>query len=274
MKLFFRKYGNHGPRLIILHGLFGMSDNWRGFAKKLSAVCQIYIPDIRNHGNSPHSKEHNYKILAQDIKQFMSESEMKTAIILGHSMGGKTAMQLTADYPELVEKLIIVDIAPRAYLKPKLLLGTKTNQERFFEYLLKTENKLALFESRNKLNRHLEESFSTMINKYIIKKNIRRKAQGGYEFKFNPKNLYRQMDKIMAAPEILPGKFKKDVLFIKGEKSDYIQPADITVIRKLYPNAQINEIKGSGHMIHIDSPIQFPEVVSRFIENSEFKIRN
>jgi len=114
MKLNFKKLGEGQP-LVILHGLFGSLDNWMSLAKKWSENYQVWLVDQRNHGQSPHSEDFNYKLMAEDLKEFLSANQINDPIILGHSMGGKTAMEFAVNYPTLVKKLIVVDIAPIKY---------------------------------------------------------------------------------------------------------------------------------------------------------------
>ena len=114
MKLFSRISGQGQP-LLIIHGLFGMSDNWQSIGRQFSDFFEVHLIDLRNHGRSPHSSNFNYDVMVEDLVQYIQEKELKQVILLGHSLGGKTAMELAIKYPELVEKLIVVDIAPRAY---------------------------------------------------------------------------------------------------------------------------------------------------------------
>ena len=114
MKLFYRTYGEGYP-FIILHGLYGCSDNWVSIGKELSNTFQVFIPDIRNHGHSPHSHEHNYEVMKNDLLEFMNFHSIEKAILLGHSMGGKIAINFSLSYPERIKKLIILDIAPKTY---------------------------------------------------------------------------------------------------------------------------------------------------------------
>src|SRR6056297_2160607 len=115
MKLFHRKYGETGTPLIILHGLYGASDNWISIARELAENFEVYIPDQRNHGDSPHDDRHDYECMRDDLKQFMDEQQIDKAILLGHSMGGKTAMYFATAYPDRVESLVVLDIAPVSY---------------------------------------------------------------------------------------------------------------------------------------------------------------
>src|SRR6056297_828170 len=115
MELNYRKFGE-GPALIILHGLYGASDNWVSIARELAANFEVFIPDQRNHGDSPHTEEHNYEFLREDLYSFMEKHSIKKATLLGHSMGGKAAMFFATQYPEKIENLIVVDISPRSYV--------------------------------------------------------------------------------------------------------------------------------------------------------------
>ncbi len=114
MKLYYKKLGEGKP-LIVIHGLFGSSDNWLSISKKLAEEYSVYLPDIRNHGQSPHSSEHNYDLMVEDLVEFIKEHDIEKPILIGHSMGGKIAMNFAIDYPNMIEKIIIVDIAPKMY---------------------------------------------------------------------------------------------------------------------------------------------------------------
>src|SRR5690606_19746564 len=114
MKLFYRELGGQGPNIIILHGLFGSSDNWLPQAKMLADRFHIYLPDLRNHGQSPHTDEFNYSLMAQDIKEFIQQHQISAPVVIGHSMGGKTAMALATHFPDVPARLVVVDIAPKA----------------------------------------------------------------------------------------------------------------------------------------------------------------
>ena len=126
MKLFCREYGA-GPPLIFIHGFLGMSDNWITIAKAFSETHKVYLPDMRNHGQSPHSNEHNYTVMSSDIKEFMSDHKITKATFIGHSMGGKLVMNFAGTFPDLIESIIIIDISPRSYLNDKGLFEKATD---------------------------------------------------------------------------------------------------------------------------------------------------
>ncbi len=142
MKLFYRKYGEGKP-LIITHGLFGMSDNWIPVAKKLAEHFKVYLPDMRNHGRSPHSEIHTYKAMSNDLFEFIEDKNIEKAIFVGHSMGGKTVLQFAEKFPERVKKMIIIDISPAEYIPSDEFFKRALNHKLFLEKL-KTLNHYGL----------------------------------------------------------------------------------------------------------------------------------
>lgn len=241
MKLNHKIYGAGEP-IIILHGLFGMLDNWQTIAKKLAAEYMVILVDQRDHGRSPHTEDFNYHLLAEDLKFFMDENWIHRASIIGHSMGGKTAMQFALHYSEMVEKLIVVDMAPIAY---------EPGHNEIFEALKSidlnelTERKTAAF--------LLEEQLDSPSVVQFLLKNLSRTKEGSYRWKMNLDLIIDKYDSIL---EAISGDhaFEGDSLFIKGEHSDYILPEHMPYILDHFPAMQVTEIKGAGHWVHADKP--------------------
>jgi len=270
MKLFFRTEGSGSP-IVIIHGLYGSSDNWLTIAKKLAADHQVYLIDQRNHGHSPNADEHTYHAMKNDLAEFFDEHQIKKAIIMGHSMGGKTAMCFAADYPEKVEKLIIVDIAPKDYF----LLP---NQARDYQHnnILKAmlDLDMSQIDSRKQIETHLNERIGDLQVVLFLLKNVQRKKESQhFEWRLNVPILYQNLDEIISGvnakwfDDRLPI-FQYPVLFIKGANSSYILPDDFASIRKIYPDCQIEEIPNAGHWLHAEQPQLFLEAVSKFIKHS------
>jgi pimeloyl-ACP methyl ester carboxylesterase len=254
MQLNYKQFGNGFP-LIILHGLFGSLDNWQTIAKKLAEKHKVFIVDQRNHGKSPHSLEFNYELLANDLLEFMQQQSLEKAHILGHSMGGKTAMRLALSYPEKVEKLIVVDIAPSAY---------DDRHHEVFEALFAANvtgqiNREAVQEV---LRKKLQGDETTV---QFLMKGLTRKDDGnGYQWKFNVDSLWNNY-------HIISGKIDSDkpfmhpTLFIKGQKSSYINSSNFSDILRLFPHHQLVEIKEAGHWVHAEKPEAFLEAVTNFL---------
>ena len=268
MHLFYRVEGTGKP-MVIIHGLYGSSDNWLTVAKKLSAEYQVFMIDQRNHGRSPNSSKHNYEVLANDLADFFDQQKIGKAIVLGHSMGGKTAMCFAADYPERVEKLIIVDIAPKDYF-----LLNDDSQFYLHNNILHAmlEIDFSRIESRKDVENYLSQRIdSTHIVQFLLKNVQRNKETHNFEWRLNVPVLYENLDGIISGvnahwfDDRLPI-YNYPVLFIKGADSNYILPEDYPSIRRIYPEAQIDEIPNAGHWLHAEQPQLFIEAVWRFLK--------
>jgi esterase len=256
MQLNYKAFGEERSHpLIILHGLLGSLDNWQTVAKKLSTQFQVFILDQRNHGKSPHSEEFSYELLSNDLLEFVEQHKISKAHVLGHSMGGKAAMKFALDHPEKVSNLIVVDIAPIAY---------EDNDNEIFEALLAADVKHA--ESREAVEKVLRERLGDdmTIIQFLMKGLQRTPSGDGFEWRFNVEALHKNYSEIGVAITS-PKPFTGKTLFIKGEKSPYINADSMTAIETLFPNNQLSEIKGAGHWVHADKPNEFIEEVLRFL---------
>jgi esterase len=251
MKLFFREMGAGQP-IIVLHGLFGSSDNWLTIGKALSEKYKVYLLDQRNHGQSPHHDEFNYHVMASDLEEFIREQEIKNPIIIGHSMGGKTAMQYAVNHPEEWIKLCVVDIAPRAYPV-------------HHDSILKGLNALNLvnLSSRNEADKALAEYVQEPGVRQFLLKNLNRDSNG-FSWKIN---LPVITDNIEIIGEGLSGKLTeiKPVLFIRGENSNYIKDDDFILIDQCFPNAAVETIENAGHWVHAEQTDRFMETLTNFL---------
>jgi pimeloyl-ACP methyl ester carboxylesterase len=256
MKLFFRHFGEGQP-LIILHGLFGQSDNWVTVGKKLAEQYSVYIPDQRNHGQSPHATVHTYPALADDLLEFIEEQELENIILVGHSMGGKAAMSFALEHPELIEKLVIVDISPRKY--PERNIHTQVITQMLSIDLGSTT-------SRSEVERILEQQISDQRIRYFILKNLYYKIPGKLGWRLNLEAINHNLDHLfdgISAEE----PFKHPTLFIKGGNSDYILEQDIPAIEKLFPLASIKTISGATHWVHADAPEELLALIIDFLRH-------
>jgi pimeloyl-ACP methyl ester carboxylesterase len=263
MELFYREYGESNKVIIILHGMLGMSDNWVHFARKLSENYRVIVPDMRNHGNSPHNEKHSYRYMARDLYELTEKLNIPNAIVMGHSMGGKTAMQYAADYPDRTKKMIILDIAPRAYTADEFEQAGKINHPKLLKTL--TEINLKQFGTRQQITDYFETVPQADQIKYFLQKNIQKSNSGGYEFKFSPENILKNIENMSGKPAFGKNVFKKDVLFVKGEKSGYIKSSDEADIKELYPNSQIKSIADAGHIIHAEKPTELLKTLREFL---------
>jgi pimeloyl-ACP methyl ester carboxylesterase len=267
MELNFRKYGE-GPSLIILHGLYGASDNWVSIARELAKDFEVFIPDQRNHGDSPKTDEHNYEVLTEDLSNFMETHSIKKATLLGHSMGGKVAMFFANKYPERTENLIVVDISPRSYRNPDLPVPHTVDHRKIIEAMQKVDFKKA--ENRMDIDMMLAENIKSQRIRQFLLKNVKRKDQESFCWKLNLEALKKSLPDIMDGLD--PEKDKSDedsnkfpVLFIKGENSDYIDDADYSIIKDFFPPAEIVTIPNAGHWLHAEQPELFLKNVRYFL---------
>lgn len=253
MQLNYKSLGQ-GPPIIILHGLFGMLDNWQSIAKLLADDFTLYLIDQRNHGKSPHTSTHSYKLMAADLKEFMLQQGIPQSNILGHSMGGKTAMQFALDYPEMVDKLIVVDMGIKSY---------EAGHDKIFDALksLKPE----LIHSRNEAESQLSNYINSEGIKQFLLKNLTRNADGNYSWKFNLSALFDNYETEILSGITTDSQFEGETLFIRGATSDYILDADWSTIQNLFPNAVLATIADAGHWVHADKPTDLINCIKSFL---------
>ena len=254
MKLNYKTYGNGLP-VIIMHGLFGMGDNWRSIARILEGQYQCILVDMRNHGRSPHDPEMNFEVMANDILELMDDLGLTQAALLGHSMGGKVAMHIALHHPDRVTKLIVVDIAPKIYPPHHNAVIHAINAIDFEQLPQRADVEKAMIF-------HLGNDQSTI---QFLMKNISRDDEGHLEWKAN-------MPVIISAYEHLmetignTGRFTGPALFIRGQQSRYILDDDLPVIATLFPHYALRTIPGAGHWVHADAPAVLAEAVRTFLE--------
>lgn len=256
MELNFKSIGQGKP-VIFLHGLFGMLDNWQSFGKRIAdAGYWAFLLDQRAHGKSKSGNNFNYKVLSEDLKHFLDANWIHECILIGHSMGGKTAMQFTNDFPDYIEKLIVVDIAPKRY---------PGGHNEIFDALLSINLKETA--SRQEVFDHLKNKLSDQPDAVIqfLLKNLKRKKEGGYEWKMDVKLLFENYDHILDNVQI-NDKIEVETLFIKGGKSKYIQPEDRAILSSQFSNYDLVTIEDAGHWVHADQPDELFNSIISFIE--------
>jgi esterase len=254
MKLAYREFGSGQP-LIILHGLFGQSDNWNTLAKRFAEKgFHVFTIDQRNHGLSPHSNVWNYEAMAQDLKEFIDTHQLQDFILLGHSMGGKTVLFFEQLYPNLAKKMIVADIAPRAY-KPH------------HDAVLKALNAVDFSDinTRKDAEAVLGEYITDIGTKQFLLKNIywREDETKQMAWRFNLDVITREYDNI--GKQVPAFNSETDTLFLKGEKSNYILESDEADIALRFSNYKIKTIPNSGHWVHAEQPEAFFNEVIEFI---------
>ena len=255
MKLYYHVTG-HGHPLIILHGLFGSSDNWYTLSNFFGGKFKVYTVDQRNHGRSPHSGIFNYKVMADDLNNLLIHEGVGSTFLLGHSMGGKTAMQFALSYPEKVDKLIVVDIGMKAY---------PPQHDKIFEALFAL--KLSLYKTRPELDAALSEQINDYAVRQLLLKNVARDEDGQFKWKIDIETIHKNYKSINAAIEF-PKPFEKPTLFIKGSKSVYIREEDITQIKFIFPLVQFSVVENAGHWVHAEAPREFAEIGMEFLSNN------
>ena len=253
MKLHFRTLGEGQP-FVIMHGLFGTSDNWQSLGRRFSETHKVYLVDMRNHGRTNHSHEFDYQLMADDIKEFVTTENLQNPIIMGHSMGGKAAMNFALQNPDLLERLIVVDIAPKAY---------PVHHDQIIEGLKSVD--LASLKSRNDADEQLKPYIPEPDVRMFLMKNLYRKEDNTFAWRVNLKAVDENIEKMGAA--ITSGSpFTKPTLFVRGGKSRYIKPEDeFDTICHLFPNVEIETIEEAGHWVHAEAPDRFYDIVMNFL---------
>jgi esterase len=252
MQLHFKESGK-GRAVVLLHGLFGSSDNWYSIAKRLEAEFNVFAPDQRNHGQSPHSAEMDYPLMAGDVERFIVARGLESALVIGHSMGGKTAMQLALHFPHRVEKLVVADMAPRAYAPA---------HDKILAALLALD--LPQFQDRVQIEEALTPDIPNPVLRRFLLKNLGRNAAGEFCWKINLRDIAENYWRLRE-PVAGDAPFTKPALFIRGGKSKYIQPEDEPLIREWFPASKIETIAEAGHWIHADAPEEFLRLVLAFL---------
>jgi len=246
MEVLHSKIVGEGQPLLILHGYFGMGDNWKSHANKFSEDgFQVHLIDQRNHGRSFHAYDFNYDLLVEDLYNYIEHHQLESVAILGHSMGGKTAMLFAVEYPEYVRKLLIADISPKAYPPHHHDILNALNA---VDFSVQNTRKL------------VDAKLATLIPEVGIRqfllKNTYWKEKGKMDFRFNLISLTENNKEVgMSLPSFTV--FEGDTLFLKGEKSEYILEEDTFLINAHFPKAIIKPIANAGHWLHAENPKDF-----------------
>lgn len=256
MKLNFRQLGEQGAPIIILHGLLGASDNWQTLGREWSRSNRIFLLDLRNHGHSPHDAKIDFETMTEDVYEFMNDQNLPPVILLGHSMGGKVAMTLALKYPQSVQKLIVVDIAPRAYQNPDFI--------QVLENLRGVD--LSTILSRQDADAKLAETIPASGLRHFLLKNLARQRDGKFRWRVNLDALSQNADAIAGA---IPAKgiFDKPTLVIRGENSPYVRNTDVVKIKTMFPKAIVLTVKNAGHWVHAEKPEIVLKAVNKFISS-------
>ncbi|MEM8486769.1 MAG: alpha/beta fold hydrolase [Bacteroidota bacterium] len=253
MKLFHQAYGE-GPALLILHGLLGASGNWHTLSRSVfSEKYSVYTLDLRNHGRSPHNPVFDYASMTADVREFILDNQLGQAHVLGHSMGGKVAMWLALEHPELVSKLIVADMAPRAYPPHHMhILNALKGLD------------LPAYSGRQDIDNALAEHIKEAGVRQFLLKNLASQGGGRYSWKMNLDAIYNSYTRINEGVETAQ-QFTGPALFVKGGRSNYITENDAPQIQQLFPAAQIQHLPNVGHWVHAEAPQAFAAMVMSFL---------
>ena len=242
--------GDSNKHILILHGFLGSGDNWISVSRKLNDIgFTIHLIDQRNHGRSFHSEKFDYELMCEDLFNYIEYYNVINPILIGHSMGGKTAMRFSLKYPELIHKLIVLDTSPREYpvLHQAIIDSLK-------------EIDLSIYNTRNSVDDKLKESIKQKDLRNFLMKNIYRTNDGKLSFRFNLRSLSKNIGNIGKKIES-DNQFIAEAIFIKGEKSEYINESDKESINILFPNSKFYIIPNAGHWLHVDNPNDFLSVL-------------
>jgi len=260
LTLYSRKVGENGPDFVVLHGLFGSGKNWRSFAGSLEEDFQVWTLDARNHGDSPHADSMSYQQMAEDVVRFFDGNELENVILLGHSMGGKTAMQLALQFPDRIAALIVVDIAPVCY----------DHQQK----------QLKLIEAMQGLHLAAEMSRSDIEKKLALKIPEKRllsflmtnlyRQNGQFQWRIGLEQIAAGMPYLLNYPEV-NSVFEGPVQFIGGENSAYLKFEYHALIRKKFPESRITMLKNCGHWLHVEQPAAFQKTVNEFLRYNNLR---
>jgi len=278
VKLNYRQYSDSGPPLLILHGLFGSLSNWGWHSKQLADSYAVYGVDLRNHGDSPHAPDMNYPLMARDVAGLLGDLGIASCAMIGHSMGGKVAMQLALTEPGLLDKLAVVDIAP-------------------VQYASSADGHLAVLDGMAKLNFEqvnsrrdaelfLRDYIKDEETRQFVLTNLARGEGAGketgeasgkdgghgegnrYHWRLNLEAITANYDRLREKPG--PGKpFDKPTLFIKGALSNYIQAEHERETLELFPRARVKVIMETGHWVHAEKPQAVQKILRDFLANPD-----
>jgi pimeloyl-ACP methyl ester carboxylesterase len=250
LKLHYRELGEGKP-FVILHGLFGSSDNWQTHGKKLSEYYRVVMVDLRNHGHSAWSDDFSYQIMVQDVKELFDDLNLQEAILLGHSMGGKVAMSFAQNHSEYLSKLIVVDMGVKAY---------PPHHQQIFEAIttLNLTNLSNRLEAENHLAKHID---SPSVRQFLMK-NIYWKEKGVLGWRMNIEVLHREIETILGALD--SKECFVQTLFIRGELSNYILDDDFVEIESVFPDSDVVTVENAGHWVHAEQQDLFMDAVLGF----------
>ncbi|RNI30234.1 alpha/beta fold hydrolase [Rufibacter immobilis] len=254
MELNYKQQGQGQP-LLILHGLFGTLDNWQTLGRQFAETFNVYLLDLRNHGRSPHSQEFSYQLMTDDLLEFIEQHQLQDAMIIGHSMGGKVAMNFALQHPDKLAKLLVADIAPKAYPPhhDEIIAGFRSID-------------LNSLQSRQEADAQLAQKVDDVGTRLFLLKNLYRTDDNSFAWRLNLDAIEQNLDKILGNIES-DTPFTKPTLFLRGGNSRYIKPEqDMAQIQALFPGAAIETIENAGHWLHAEQPQEFYQRTMAFLQ--------
>jgi len=254
MKLFFRHMGKGKP-VVILHGLLGLSDNWVTFGRQLASDFEVFVPDLRNHGQSPHDPVFNFTVLVEDLHELIEDQGLKKVNLIGHSLGGKIAMFFTLEYPDLLDKLVVVDIGLRKY-SPNL------EHQMLIDAMMEVDFSSA--HSRSDVDRQFEQNVHSLKLRQFLLKNIYWKDKETLGWRVNLPVLKESLP-LMLEGITTDKKFLNPVLLVRGGLSEYVTDADLPAMVKQFPHTSVKTIANASHWVHADAPGEFYSLVHEFL---------
>jgi esterase len=260
MQLNYKQYSTQGKPLLVLHGLFGSLANWGWHSKQLASHFAVYAVDLRNHGESPHADAMNYEVMAEDVKQLLQHLQIDSCYMIGHSMGGKVAMQLALTAPELIERLLVVDIAPVTYpAKADGHLGVLAGMKAVDPAAIK---------NRAEAEQLLEPYIEDEATRRFVLTNLVRQDDGKYKWRLNLLAIEKHYDRLREKPGA--GKvFAGPTLFVKGDLSRYLQKKHEPEILEMFPAASVKIIMETGHWLHAEKPQVFQKIALDFFNRDQ-----
>lgn len=256
LKLNYREYSQEGEPLLVLHGLFGSHSNWGWHCKQLADDYRVIGVDLRNHGDSPHAQEMSYELMAADLGRLMDDLDIERAHLIGHSMGGKVAMQFALSQPGRVMKLVVVDIAPVTYS------GKSDGHRSILEAMRELDT--AGIESRRQAEEALSPHIEDEATRQFIMTNLVRDGDGNYSWRLNIEAIDAHYDGL----RVMPGHdsaFEGPTLFVRGDFSRYVQKKHEPEILRLFPNAGVKSVMETGHWVHSEKPEVFQKIARDFL---------
>jgi pimeloyl-ACP methyl ester carboxylesterase len=253
MNILHSKIFGKGSPILILHGYFGMGDNWKSQANQLAKNFEVHLLDQRNHGRSFHSDDFDYELMVEDLENYFEFHELEEAVVLGHSMGGKTAMLFAVEHPEKVKSLLVADIAPKNYPPHHDQILEALNAVDFSQIRMRTEVDRVL-------KNYIEEEG---VRQFLLK-NVYRKSKNELSFRFNLQSLTENNSEI-GAPLPAFTQYEGPTLFLKGANSGYISSEDSFLIEAHFPASKIVTIPNAGHWLHAENPADFLKEVLEFL---------